>query len=121
MNLTTTVSRVLATLAATALVATGCSSGGGGSAPDTATLTAKLKKDPTIKQLESSVAGKTDKIDQIIGCIASALQKDGNPDDLNKYVAGKIDLTDVGGKPGVSEKKAETDTQNCVQDALGSS
>jgi PBP1b-binding outer membrane lipoprotein LpoB len=117
---TTTMSRLLATLAATALVITGCSSSGGGSnAPDTATLTAKLKQDPEIKQLESSVGAASSKVQKVISCIATALQKDANPDDLNKYVAGKIGLSDVSGRAGVSAKKAEQDTENCAKNALG--
>jgi hypothetical protein len=110
-------------LVAVTLVAglvTGCSSSGGGgsSAPTTAQLTAKLKNDPQIKQLESRAGSKAGRVKQVIGCIASALAKDADPNDLKRYVAGKLDLADIGGKAAGSAKRAQADTRNCAVQKL---
>jgi hypothetical protein len=115
------VGRVLCVALAAVLLVAGCSSSGGGSTPSTGTLTAKLKNDPNIKKLEQAAGSKAGKVKQVISCIADALEKDADPDDLQKYVDGKLDLADVGGKAKGSAKHAEQDAAKCARGKLGSS
>ena len=104
-----------------AVLATACSSSGGGSnEPTTAQLTATLKADPQIKQLESQAGAKAGKVKQVISCIATALEKDADPIDLKQYVAGKLDLADIGGKTKGSAQRAQQDAQTCPENKLSS-
>ena len=104
---------------ATSLLLTGCSSSGGGGV-NQSQLESKIKKEPQIQTLLSQGGKKAKLTDALVGCIAKALKKDADPSDLKKYVQGKLDINDVGGKSKGSASKAKTDVQTCAQNVASS-
>lgn len=105
-----------ATAAVLALAA--CGSSGGG-APSQSQLESKLKKDTQLSQQLKAAHLTQKQVSVALKCVAKALRKDADPGDLNDYVDGKKNLTDVGGKAKGSAQKLTTDAETCVRDALG--
>lgn len=94
-----------------------CSSSGGGGV-STTKLESKLKNEPAISSVISQGGAKAKVTSQLVDCIAKALKKDADPDDLAKYVDGKMNLNDIGGKDKGSANDAQSDAKTCAQNAV---
>jgi hypothetical protein len=88
-------------VALTALALAGCggSSGGGGSSPSVAQITARIQKDTSASELTAPQAK----------CIAGVLKKYVSAADLNSYLSGKTKTLD-----DVPEPKATADAENAA-------
>ena len=108
-------SSAAALLAASALAACSSSSGAGVSL---GSLESKLKKEPAIQSVLNQGGTKAKLTSQLVDCIAKALDKNANQSDLKKYVSGKLDLNDIGGKSKGSANGAENDAKTCAQQTV---
>lgn len=107
-------------IAAVMIVAACSSSSGSSGGVSEGALEAKLKNEAAIKTLIDQGGAKAKVTTQLVGCIAKALEKDASPSDLKKYVDGKLDLADIGGKTKGAAADAKTVAQTCVQSAVKS-
>jgi hypothetical protein len=96
-----------------------CSSGSGGSVSQSK-LASKLKSEPSIQTVIKQGGTQSKIATELVDCIAKALKKDANQSDLKKYVDGKMNLNDVGGKSKGSANKAEADAKSCATTAVAS-
>jgi predicted FMN-binding regulatory protein PaiB len=109
------------TAVAGALCLAACSSsGGGGSSVSQSKLSAKLKSEPSLQTVLHQGGAQGKVANQLVDCIAKALKKDADQSDLSKYVDGKMNLNDVGGKDKGSTNKAEADAKTCATNAVSS-
>jgi hypothetical protein len=108
------------TAVAAALCLAACSSSGGGSSGSVSQskLAAKLKSEPSLQTVLHQGGTKAKIANQLVDCIAKALKKDADQSDLSKYVDGKMNLNDVGGKDKGSANKAEADARTCATTAV---
>ena len=106
------------TAVAAALCLAACSSSGGGSSVSQSKLAAKLKSEPSLQTVLHQGGTKAKIANQLVDCIAKALKKDADQSDLSKYVDGKMNLNDVGGKDKGSANKAEADARTCATTAV---
>jgi hypothetical protein len=97
-----------------------CSSSGGGSSVSQSKLASKLKSEPSIQTVIKQGGTQSKIATELVDCIAKALKKDANQSDLKKYVDGKMNLNDVGGKSKGSANKAEADAKSCATTAVAS-
>lgn len=104
---------VVATVGAICLTA--CSSASGGVSQSK--LENKLKSEPVIQTLLHQGGTKAQVTDQLVGCVATALEKNASQSDLKKYVAGKMNLNDVGGKTKGSANNAAAEVRSCAATA----
>ncbi len=107
------------TAVAAVLFLAACSSSGSSSVSQSQ-LAAKLKSEPTIQSVIQQGGTKGKVATQLVDCIAKALKKDASGSDLKKYVDGKMNLNDVGGKSKGSANKAEADAKSCATSAVAS-
>jgi ABC-type oligopeptide transport system substrate-binding subunit len=108
------------TAVAAALCLAACSSSGGSSSVSESKLAAKLKSEPSLQTVLNQGGTKAKIANQLVDCIAKALKKDASQSDLNKYVDGKMNLNDVGGKAKGSANKAQTDAKTCATNVVNS-
>lgn len=78
-----------------------------------------MKSEPEIQQLMQQGGTKAQVTDQLVSCIATALEKDADSSDLKDYVNGKKNLDDVGCKTKGSSNDAQNEAKNCAQSAVG--
>jgi hypothetical protein len=83
-------------------------------------LESKIKSEPSIQSVLNQGGTKADVADALVQCIAQALRKDADQDDLKKYVDGKLNLSDVGGRSKGSALDAQADAKTCAQSAVSS-
>ena len=104
---------------ATVITLAACgSSGGSGSSVSQSKLEAKLRSEPQIQSLLQQGGTKAKVTSQLVDCVAQALEKDANQSDLKKYVDGKMNLNDIGGKTKGSGNNAKVTVQNCARTAI---
>lgn len=95
----------------------GCSSSGG-SGVSQSKLEAKIKSEPSIQTLLKQGGGKAAVTSQLVGCIATALKKDANQADLQKYVDGKLSIDSVSAKSKGAKSQAAADTRTCITQVM---
>jgi hypothetical protein len=96
-----------------------CSSSGGGGVSQSA-LEGKLKKEPTIQQLLQQGGKKANLTTKLVDCVATALEKNADPSDLQKYVKGQMNLDDIGGKAKGSANSAKSELTTCAKNVAQS-
>jgi long-subunit acyl-CoA synthetase (AMP-forming) len=107
-------------MACSVLCLAACGSSGGGNSVSQSKLEAKLKSEPSIQSVTVQGGTKAKITDQLVDCIAKALEKNANQSDLKKYVDGKMNLNDVGGKSKGAGNSAQAEAKTCAQNAVSS-
>lgn len=99
----------------------GCSSSKSSHGVSLTQLENKLKSEPSIQQAEAQ-APPADKnvVNTLIACVAKAMQQQADPTELKKYVDGKLNLNDIGGKNKGSGNAAQNELKSCVGPAVSS-
>jgi hypothetical protein len=108
------------TAVAAALGLAACSSSGGSGSVSQSKLAAKLKSEPSLQSVLNQGGTKGKVANDLVDCLAKALKKDADQSDLSKYVDGKMNLNDVGGKDKGSSNKAAADAKTCATNAVNS-
>jgi hypothetical protein len=103
-------------VAATALAASACSSsGGGGGGVSQSQVESKLRQEPQLSQLKTTLKSHAKAYDTLISCAAKAIKKDADQSKLKAYVDGKTSIDKLGSD--AQGKKAEADLKSCVKSA----
>ena len=110
------IGKVAACSTALALVLTGCGAG----APSEKALAARLKSDTQLASMLGPLSPDSTLPDYAYTCMARGLIDDVQPGDLDDYVHGKKELTQVAVKPGVSETVVSYDFGKCLKTARSS-